>query len=48
MLVLAAAVKADVAIVGFGAIKASAELTSIIQRIVLSKAEDVIFLKVYI
>jgi hypothetical protein len=43
LVVVAAVVKADVAVVGFGAIKASAELTSIIQRIVvLSKAEDTI------
>jgi hypothetical protein len=47
LVMVAAVVKADVAVVvGFGAIKASAELTSIIHRIVvLSRVENTIFLK---
>ena len=47
LVVVAVVVKADVVVVvvGFGAIKASAEMTNIIQRIVvLSKAEDIISL----
>ena len=46
LVMVAAVVKADVAVVvGFGAIKASAELTSIIHRIVvLCRVENTIFL----